>query len=95
MLRNEQPDNLEKIHILSPWVVIISLVQFFILFFFEYVSGTDNTEGYVVDYFRPVIYASSFVLVLTAINGIRRRSIGLLDLVLVAIVLIISFAMFN
>ncbi len=92
MQRNVQPDNLEKVHFVSPWVVIISLLQFLIIFFFHYVSGTDNTKGYVVDYFRPIMYACSFVLVLTAINGIRRRSVGLLDLVIVAIVLIVSFS---
>jgi hypothetical protein len=93
MQLNIQPDNLEKIHIVSPWVVIISILQFLMLFFFKYVSGMDNTNGYVVNYFSPAIYACSFVLVLTALNGIYRRSVGLLDLVLVALVLIISFSM--
>ena len=92
MLRNEQPDNLEKIHIVSPWVIIVSIAQFAILFFFNYVVGIDNTKGYVVGYFHPIIYACSFVLILTAANGIRRRSIGLLDLLIVAVVLIISFS---
>lgn len=87
----EQPDNLKKVRIISPMVIIISIAQFLIIFFYRYITGIDNTAGYVAGYFYPIIYVTSGALIATSLNGIMKKTIGLIDLVIVAIVLIVSY----
>lgn len=89
------PNDFKRVRIISPMVVIASVTQFFVLFFYRYISGIDETSGYVTGFFYPIIFVSSVGLILTAINGIRSKNIGLLDLVIVAIVLIASYVIFN
>ncbi len=90
-----QPENLQKVQFVSVWVVIFSVLQFAAIFFYKYVVGIDNTQGYVAGYVYPIIYVVSIALVLTVINNIVRKTIGLFDMVLVAIVFIVSYLILN
>ena len=89
------PNDFIRVRIISPMVVIASLTQFFILFFYKYIISIDQTSGYVTGFFYPLIFVSSAALIVTAINGMRSKNIGLLDLVIVAVVLIASYVLFN
>lgn len=70
------------------------LIQFAALGFSKFLSAADNV-GYAIPVSNTVFYLSSFFLVLTLGISIRNKSIGLIDLVLVPIVLLVTFFMFN
>lgn len=95
MTYRNQPENLQRVHLVSVWIVIFSVLQFGIIFFYKYIVGIDNTQGYVAGYVYPVIYVVSVALILTVINNIVRKTIGLFDMVLVGIVFIVSYLLLN
>lgn len=94
MYSRENPDNIQKVSFVSPWVIFFSVLQVLALFFFRYVSGTDNTEGYVSGLLNPVLYTLSFFLVLTVVNSIVKKTVGLFDLLVAAMALVITYAIF-
>ena len=83
-------DTTRKTQIISVPVVLMTVVQFVIVFSSRFVTGEDNI-GYISTVFKPLVYLSSFFLILSVATVLNNRSAGLFDLLLVTLVLLATY----
>jgi hypothetical protein len=83
-------NQLRKTYIVSVPVVIMTVIQFTIVLIARSVVGQDNI-GLISTIFHPLVYLSSFFLIISVVTVLNNKSAGLFDLPLVALTLIASF----
>jgi hypothetical protein len=83
-------NQLRRVHILSAPVVLMTVIQFVILFGSKFIIGQDNI-GFVTTVFQPLIYLSTFFLIISVATVLNNKSAGLFDLLLVAITIVATY----
>ncbi len=81
---------LKKTYIVSVPVVLMTVIQFLIVLASRFVVGQDNL-GLMSTIFQPLVYLSSFFLIISVVTVLNNKSAGIFDLPLVALTLIASF----
>ncbi len=80
----------KKTYIVSVPVVLMTVVQFLIVLTSRFVVGQDNL-GLISTIFQPLVYLSSFFLIISVVTVLNNKSAGIFDLPLVALTLIVSY----
>ncbi len=83
-------NQLKKTYIISVPVILMTVVQFLIVLASRFVVGQDNL-GLMSTIFQPLVYLSSFFLIISVVTVLNNKSAGIFDLPLVALTLIASF----
>ena len=83
-------DTIRKTYIVSAPVVLMTVVQFIIIFSSRFVTGEDAI-GLISTIFQPLVYLSSFFLILSVVTVLNNKSAGLFDLPLVALTLLATY----
>ncbi len=83
----QQQDNLKDAPLISIPLVFVTLIHIGVVLFIKYATGQDQI-GYSSGVLFPVIYLSSFFLLLTLLVGLKNKSSGLIDMILTSVVLI-------
>lgn len=90
----EKPDNFKDAPVISPTIVVMTLIHLAVLFFSNYAIGTDNA-GYSISVFHGAVYFTSFLLAMSILVGVRSRSAGLLDMFIVFLTFLFTFFAFK
>lgn len=83
-------NQLRKNYIVSAPVILMTVIQFAIVIASNFIVDRDNL-GLISTVFQPLVYLSSFFLIVSVVTVLNNKSAGLLDLPLVALTLIASF----
>jgi hypothetical protein len=83
-------NQLRRTHIFSAPVVLMTIIQFVILFGSKFIIGQDSI-GLITTIFQPLIYISTFFLILSVVTVLNNKSAGLFDLLLVTITVIVTY----